>query len=117
MIEVLIVVSILIFSFTYIFMRPHAPPDYSDAMMVFEGRRALESMPMLRVYAEKNDTDSIKSELRSLLPNYVNFDISLCRDNCTPVDLPNETVDIVKYYSYGWKKLDPVEIRLFLWSD
>jgi len=121
MVEVLIVVSIMITSFVVFFSKPRISPKFSVEMIKNEGfwaLRQLDSKGFLRMYVENNDVNSINSELSKLLPNTMRYDVSICQTTCTNVSLPvNETVVVVNYYLYGWKKVNPKEIRIYMWSE
>ncbi len=120
--EVFIVIFITLTSFIMFFNKSRQEPDFSQTLMKHEGfwvLQYLDSTGLLRIYSERNDTISLYNKISELLPNSINYDISICDENyCTSVNLPqNETIILSSYYIYGWKEMKPMEIKLYMWSE
>ncbi len=113
MVEVMIVLAMLISVFFYLFLKPVNTPKYSNRVVIIVGEHALNSIPYIRYYICNNQTDTIKSKVRSLIPDYISFDVSLCDENCTDVNIPDETVNTIDYYVFCGDRAK--KLKLFLW--
>ena len=118
--EVLIAVSVIIVSITFLFKTPLQKPELELSTIKRQGFEALkyldESDQLRNSTLNKNETE-LENALRGLLVS--EYDVDICDPNatCLGTSIPkNQTIIIIDYYISGYKQdYNVKKIRLFLW--
>lgn len=83
----------------------------------FDALKALDENNKLATWALANDTSSIETELISLLPLSINYDVVVCTQTCPSVNISSEKISSVNYFVAGnATNIEPREVVLYMWS-
>ena len=120
--EVLIAISIILVSMVSVFRTAPLRPEMEISIIKQGGFNALlylDQIGALREMAIGKNESTIEQNLKSILPENVEFKAELCRTDCSTGNLPaNKTVIIVDYYLGSYKETySGSKVRLFLWKS
>jgi len=82
----------------------------------FEALKAIDEKNKLATLALANDTSSIESELASLLPLGLDYDVVVCSQSCPSVGISSEKISSANYFVVGnTTNIDPKEVVVYIW--
>lgn len=82
----------------------------------FEALKALDEKNKLATLAMANDTLSIKSELESVLPLGLDYEVVVCNQTCPSITLSSEKISSINYFIAGnTTDIEPKEVVLYIW--
>jgi hypothetical protein len=84
----------------------------------FEALKALDKSNRLATPALADNTSSIETELASILPIGVNYDVVVCTQTCPTFSTSSEKITSVSYFIAGNAiNVEPREVVLYLWRE
>lgn len=118
--EVLIAISIIFISMVSIFRISPTKPETEISIIKQSGFDALfylDQRGILRDMVLGDNETGIEEQLKSILPENIQFETDICTMSCDTTNLPiNETIIAVDYYTAGYMETYAgKKVRLFLW--
>lgn len=105
--EVMLAISIIVGSLFLIMGNVNTQQSYKPTSMARQVIDALKYMDMkgeLRQYVNNDDEVSIETNMSSLLPDTIKFEVVVCSTNCVSTAVPaDQTVITLDYFISGYK--------------
>jgi hypothetical protein len=117
--EAVIAILMVLVIFAVLFASKQIMPDSETAAWKLRGFNSLKSLDesgKLREFAMKNDTQSIKEGLQSLLQPNINYDVVVCASGCSVPTIEAEKIVSTSYLISGnFSAFEPRQIVLYMW--
>jgi len=117
--ESVVAILTVITAFLILFGAGEKIPDVETVTWKSRGFDALKSLDdesELASWTLANDTSSMKTELASLLPLGINYDVVVCTQTCPSFSISSEKIATVNYFVAGnVTDINPREVVLYLW--
>jgi hypothetical protein len=105
--EVMLAISIIVGSLFLIMGNVNTQQNYIPTSMSRQVMDALKYMDMkgeLRQYVSTDDDVSVETNMTSLLPDTIKFEVDICAINCVSTAVPSDqTVISLDYFISGYK--------------
>lgn len=117
--EAVIAILMVLVIFVYFFRGTEPLPEFETINWQLKGFSSLKTLDknnQLRQYALTNDTQTIESQLSSLLPTEVSYKIIICNVTCGSPGIISEKLTSVSYFVAGdLANFQPRQIILYMW--
>jgi hypothetical protein len=117
--EAVIAILMMLTFFIYFFRGAEQLPEFETINWQLKGFNSLKTLDknnQLRQYAIANDTQTIESQLASLLPAETSYKIIICNATCGNPGITSEKLTSVSYFIAGdLANFQPREIVLYMW--
>ncbi|MEM5800045.1 MAG: hypothetical protein QXD54_00465 [Candidatus Aenigmatarchaeota archaeon] len=109
-----IIAASFIFIFLILIFAPEEPKGEINLKEIgLKALRALDKSNELRNYVLKNDTESIKSKLKNLIPYQLSYEVFICED-CQKTDFEGEKVRVSYFLAGNFGEFKPLEVVLLV---
>lgn len=118
--EAVIAILIITTTFFILFSTSEPVPEFDTINWRLNGFNALQSLDErgeLTNAALSNDVNGIKTNLSTLLPTNLNYDLVICSETCPSVSINSEKITSVHYFIPGnITNVQGREVILYLWG-
>ncbi|MFH8086471.1 MAG: hypothetical protein QW609_01455 [Candidatus Aenigmatarchaeota archaeon] len=113
-VEAMIATSLILIFLILVFVLEEPKTEIDLKEIGLKALKSLDQNDELRKYALENDTESIKSKLRDLIPYQLNYEVFVCEETCSKIDFEGEKVRIDYILAGNFGKFKPLEIVLLV---